>query len=71
MKLLSRLMAIDEKQHDKQHDKKKNLPAAFQKKQHSKTVCKDCKNSYYYDVVKCPLCSSSRLVVEMIGGVIR
>ena len=35
----------------------------YPRKQHTKTVCRDCNGSYYYDVVRCPVCSSSRLAV--------
>ncbi len=33
------------------------------KKTYAKWVCKDCANSFYYQVAKCPLCESLR--VEM------
>jgi hypothetical protein len=71
MKILSRLLAIEHAEEEEVRDSKKKLPAAFQKRNHRKMTCNDCKQSYYYDVVKCPICSSGRLVVEMIGGVIR
>ncbi|HLC68044.1 MAG TPA: hypothetical protein VJI12_04155 [archaeon] len=33
----------------------------YARKQHTKTLCKECSGSYYYDVVRCPVCSSSKL----------
>ena len=60
MRILERLMK-EEAQIVK--DKKKARPKFLQKKAHSKSVCKDCKSSYYYDVVRCPICSSSNLEI--------
>jgi ribosomal protein L40E len=39
----------------------KKKPKFLQKKAHNKNICRDCKSSYYYDVVRCPICSSSNL----------
>ncbi len=53
MRIIDRLMGEEAEM------KKKARPKFLQKKAHSKNICRDCNSSYYYDVVRCPICSSS------------